>query len=162
MDIIKKRIVRQPKPKALKELEPEIEPFTLAMSRLREIFSDYIKMEPLNGKEVEIIVFFDDTLENAKPIFDKHKKAIEFNQKDKDSRLFIYMPLDEFCRLFEPVLINLGEYLSDTLFDMINFDFEHNLGHDLFLNMVSEIRNPKPLITEICEPVEPKTIRKFY
>jgi hypothetical protein len=135
------------------------------LDKLRELFVDYIKIDMLNGKEIEIIVFFDDTAKNLKPVFDKYNKALEFDKKDEDSRLFIYMPLIDFYNMFEPTLVG-AEILSldDILQSLIIYDDDHKFGHDLFLQIVDEIRNPKLEPETEDVPFEPsaKQIRKFY
>ena len=133
------------------------------LDKLRELFEDYVKIDILNNQEIEIIVFFDDTAKNLKPVFDKYDKAMEFDKKDENSQLFIYMPLTDFYNMFEPALVD-AETLSpdDILQSLIIFDQDHKFGHDLFLRIVDDIRNPKPIEIEI--PFEPpaKEMRKFY
>ena len=161
MDKVKKPIKKKPKAPVIPE--EDTESILLPIPRFRKLFKDYVKTETLNGKDIETIVFFDDTLENLKPVYDKYDKTLEFDEKDKDSRLYIYMPLDEFWDLFEPALLDCGESLDDMLKSMITYEHEHNLGHDLFLSIVWEIRNPKPIITITEKPGELKqTQRKFY
>jgi hypothetical protein len=140
------------------------------LDKLRELFVDYIKIDVLNDKEIEIIVFFDDTAKNLKPVFDKYDKAMEFDKRDENSRLFIYMPLIDFYDMFEPCLVGAENdfsgclSLDDILQSLIIFDQDHKFGHDLFLNIINDIRNPKtePETEEI--PFEPsaKQMRKFY
>ena len=133
------------------------------LDKLRELFVDHIKNEILNNKEIEIIVFFDDIAKNVKPIFDKYGKAMEFDKKDENSRLYIYMPLIDFYNMFEPALVG-AEILSldDILQSLIIYEQDHQFGHDLFLNIINDSRNPKPEIEDI--PFEPpaKKMRKFY
>jgi len=134
------------------------------LDKLRELFEDYVKIDILNNQEIEIIVFFDDTAKNLKPVFDKYDKAMEFDEKDENSRLFIYMPLTDFYNMFEPALVG-AEILSldDILQSLIIFDQDHKFGHDLFLRIVDDIRNPKHEEIEDI-PFEPsaKELRKFY
>jgi hypothetical protein len=134
------------------------------LDKLRKLFAGYIKIDILNNQEIEIIVFFDDTAKNLKPVFDKYDKAMEFDEKDENSRLFIYMPLTDFYNMFEPALVD-AEILSldDILQSLIIFDQDHKFGHDLFLRIVDDIRNPKPIEAEEI-PFEPsaKEMRKFY
>jgi hypothetical protein len=135
------------------------------LDRLRELFVDYIKIDELNGKEIEIIVFFDDTSKNLKPVFDKYDKAMEFDKKDENSRLFIYMPLIDFYNMFEPALVDAETLsLDDILQSLIIFDQDHKFGHDLFLKIVDEIRNPKPEpeVDDIPFEASAKQMRKFY
>lgn len=147
----------------IKTLSDEEIPFFPAINEFRKLFIDYIKTETLDGREIETIVFFDDTLENLKPVYDQHEKALVFNEEDKNSRLYIYMPLKEFWDLFEPALLDYGESLDDMLKSMISYEHERNLGHDLFLSIVWETRNPKPIITDISKTFELKySKRKFY
>jgi hypothetical protein len=135
------------------------------LDKLRELFVDYIKNDVLNDKEIEIIVFFDDTAKNLKPVFDKYDKAMEFDKKDENSRLFIYMPLIDFYDMFEPALVG-AEILSldDILQSLIIFDQDHRFGHDLFLRILDDIRNPKPEPELEDVPFTPsaKEMRKFY
>jgi hypothetical protein len=135
------------------------------LDKLRELFVDYIKIDVLNDKEIEIIVFFDDTAKNLKPVFDKYDKAMEFDKKDENSRLFIYMPLIDFYDMFEPALVG-AEILSldDILQSLIIFDQDHRFGHDLFLRILDDIRNPKPEPELEDVPFTPsaKEMRKFY
>jgi hypothetical protein len=134
------------------------------LDKLRELFTDYIKIETLNNSEIEIIIFFDDSVKNLKPIFDKYDKALEFDEKDQDSRLFIYMPLTDFYNMFEPALVGAeGLSLDDILQSLIIYDDDHKFGHDLFLRVVDDIRNPKPIEAEEI-PFEPSAqkMRKFY
>lgn len=134
------------------------------LDKLRELFVDYIKIDILNDKEIEIIVFFDDTAKNLKPVFDKYDKAMEFDKKDENSRLFIYMPLIDFYNMFEPALVEAETLsLDDILQSLIIYDQDHKFGHDLFLRIVDDIRNPEPIETEEI-PFEPsaKQMRKFY
>lgn len=134
------------------------------LDKLRELFVDYIKIDVLNAKEIEIIVFFDDTAKNLKPVFDKYDKAMEFDKKDENSRLFIYMPLIDFYNMFESALVG-AEVLSldDILQSLIIFDQDHKFGHDLFLRILDDIRNPKLQVEEEI-PITPliKELRKFY
>jgi len=133
------------------------------LDKLRELFEDYVKIDILNNQEIEIIVFFDDTAKNLKPVFDKYDKAMVFDEKDENSRLFIYMPLIDFYNMFESALVG-AEILSldDILQSLIIYEQDHKFGHDLFLQIVDDIRNPKPIEIEI--PFEPpaKEMRKFY
>ena len=133
------------------------------LDKLRELFVDHVKNEVLNNKEIEIIVFFDDTAKNLKPIFDKYDKAMEFDKKDENSRLYIYMPLIDFYNMFEPALVG-AEILSldDILQSLIIYEQHHRFGHGLFLNIINDARNPKPEIEDI--PFEPpaQKMRKFY
>jgi hypothetical protein len=134
------------------------------LDKLRELFTDYIKIETLNNSEIEIIIFFDDSVKNLNPIFDKYDKALEFDEKDQDSRLFIYMPLTDFYNMFEPALVGAeGLSLDDILQSLIIYDDDHKFGHDLFLRVVDDIRNPKPIEAEEI-PFEPSAqkMRKFY
>jgi hypothetical protein len=134
------------------------------LDKLRELFTDYVKIETLNNSEIEIIIFFDDSVKNLKPIFDKYDKALEFDEKDQDSRLFIYMPLTDFYNMFEPALVGAeGLSLDDILQSLIIYDDDHKFGHDLFLRVVDDIRNPKPIEAEEI-PFEPSAqkMRKFY
>jgi hypothetical protein len=134
------------------------------LDKLRELFTDYVKIETLNNSEIEIIIFFDDSVKNLKPIFDKYDKALEFDEKDQDSRLFIYMPLIDFYNMFEPALVGAeGLSLDDILQSLIIYDDDHKFGHDLFLRVVDDIRNPKPIEAEEI-PFEPSAqkMRKFY
>jgi len=134
------------------------------LDKLRELFADHVKNEEMNGKEVEIIVSFDDTAKNLKPVFDKYNKAMEFDKKDENSRLYIYIPLMDFYNMFEPALVEAETLsLNDILQSLIIFDQDHKFGHDLFLRIVKDLRNPKPIeIEEI--PFEPsaKEMRRFY
>ena len=134
------------------------------LDKLRELFEGYVKIETLNDKEIEIIVFFDDTAKNLKPVFDKYDKAMEFDKKDENSRLYIYMPLIDFYNMFESALVG-AEILSldDILQSLIIFDQDHRFGHDLFLRILDDIRNPKLQVEEEI-PFIPsiKEIRKFY
>ena len=134
------------------------------LNKLRKLFAGYIKIDILNNQEIEIIVFFDDTAKNLKPVFDKYDKAMEFDKKDENSRLFIYMPLIDFYNMFEPSLVDAETLsLDDILQSLIIFDQDHKFGHDLFLRIVDDIRNPKPIEAEEI-PFEPsaKEMRKFY
>jgi len=134
------------------------------LDKLRELFEDYVKIDILNNQEIEIIVFFDDTAKNLKPVFDKYNKAMEFDKKDENSRLFIYMPLIDFYNMFESALVG-AEILSldDILQSLIIYEQDHKFGHDLFLQIVDDIRNPKTAEVEDI-PFEPsaKEMRKFY
>jgi len=135
------------------------------LDKLRELFEDYVKIDILNNQEIEIIVFFDDTAKNLKPVFDKYDKAMEFDKKDENSRLFIYMPLIDFYNMFEPSLVDAETLsLDDILQSLIIYDGDHKFGHDLFLKIVDEIRNPKPEPEIEDVPFEPSTkeMRKFY
>jgi hypothetical protein len=131
---------------------------------LRALFVDHVKIETLNNAEIEIIVFYDDTAKNLKPVFDKYDKAMEFDKKDENSRLYIYMPLIDFYNMFESALVG-AEILSldDVLQSLIIYDQDHKFGHDLFLNIINDVRNPK-IEPEIEIPFEPpaKEMRKFY
>jgi len=131
---------------------------------LRALFVDHVKIETLNNAEIEIIVFYDDTAKNLKPVFDKYDKAMEFDKKDENSRLYIYMPLIDFYNMFESALVGAEELsLDDILQSLIIYDEDHKFGHDLFLRIVDDIRNPKPIEVEDI-PFEPsaKKMRAFY
>jgi hypothetical protein len=135
------------------------------LDKLRELFVDYIKIDILNDKEIEIIVFFDNTAKNLKPVFDKYDKAMEFDKKDENSRLFIYMPLIDFYDMFEQALVEAETLsLDDILQSLIIYDQDHRFGHDLFLRILDDIRNPKPEPEIEDVPFEPsaKQMRKFY
>jgi len=133
------------------------------LDKLRELFADHVKIETLNNAEIEKIVIFDDTLKNLKPIFDKYKAALEFEKKEEDTWLHYYIPLTEFYNFFEPALVEAETLpLDDILQSLIIYDEDHHFGYDMFLKIVDEIRNPKPIEIEI--PFEPpaKEMRKFY
>jgi hypothetical protein len=135
------------------------------LDKLRELFEDYVKIDILNNQEIEIIVFFDDTAKNLKPVFDKYDKAMEFDKKDENSRLFIYMPLIDFYNMFEPSLVDAETLsLDDILQSLIIFDRDHKFGHDLFLRIVDDIRNPTLELEVEDVPFEPlaKEMRIFY
>ena len=134
------------------------------LDKLRELFTDYVKIEVLNNKEIEIILFFDDTLKNLKPTFDKYNTTLEFGKKEEDTRLHYYIPLMDFYNIFEPALVEAETLpLDDILQSLIIYDQDHKFGHDLFLNIVNDIRNPKTIEAEEI-PFEPsaKEMRKFY
>jgi len=163
-----KKSTKQPKAKVLEEIDyiktlsDEEMPFFPAMNEFRKLFIDHIKTETLDGKEIETIVFFDDTLENLKPVYDKYEKTLVFDEEDRKARLYIYMPLKDFWNLFEPALLDCGESLNDMLSSMITYEHEHNLGHDLFLSIVWDVRNPKAVVTQIFETEKFTKTRKFY
>jgi hypothetical protein len=72
--------------------------------------------------------------------------------------------LIDFYNMFEPALVGAESLsLDDILQSLIIYDDDHKFGHDLFLRVVDDIRNPKPIEAEEI-PFEPSAqkMRKFY
>lgn len=108
------------------------------IERISRLLQEFVIDKTINGNTVKTIQFFNDTVKNLKPIFDRHGGKLESDPYNQDSILNVYMPVDEFVKLFEQALINGNATDEELLDSMIAYDDSRKFGHGVFLRYAKE------------------------